>query len=205
LEACVEPLFELSSHPYDVVDLFYLYERYAQWAALGEKNSWARRWTPFENTTAIKLAYQLPAPIGNYAVLQPLLVRRHLPLSAYWTPINREALLALQGGGLAHEVAQRGVRRLLSGYFRWREPAERAGPGFEEVRANTLNGPLKEMVVDLLTQPSGVAVTLLGRQGIQRLLTQHQRAASELQSLGFLITAEVFRQQLAECVPSSTS
>src|SRR5690606_25598541 len=92
-------LSAISKNTYDLLDLFYLYERYALWGAFGERNSWGRRWTPFNNTKAIGLAFHLHAPIGVNCTIHELLVRRHLPIAAFLTPINGADMLLLSGPG----------------------------------------------------------------------------------------------------------
>src|SRR5690606_36956139 len=82
-------------------------------------------------------------PIGDHATLQPLLVQRHLPPSAYWWPINREGLLPLQGGGALHRVSRKLLRRLFDRYWQLREPARREPESFESVRAAAFNAELK--------------------------------------------------------------
>jgi hypothetical protein len=185
-------------NPWDLIDAFYLFERYARWAAFGELNGWTRRWTPFENCHAIRLAQQLPAPIGAYCTLQPMLVRRHLPLAAYLTPVNDESFLFLQGGGSARDITRRVVRRLLRGKQRLtRQQTASKQQSSEALRASLFQGALRPYLEDSLCQNTSVALDLLGKTNTQSLLQRHVARGDQLQPLGFLVTANVFREQVA--------
>ncbi len=71
-------LAENSSDPYDILDQFYLLERYGCWGATSARLPWSAAWTPFEDLAAIRAAYALPSPVGKHCTVMPLLIRRFL-------------------------------------------------------------------------------------------------------------------------------
>jgi hypothetical protein len=54
---------------------------------------------------------------------------------------------------------------------------------------------LSEFLADSLLSRSSVAVELFGVAGVEALLKRHAECRDQLQVLGFLVTAEAFRQQ----------
>lgn len=184
--------------PYDLLDLYYLSERFAVWGSLKERFTWEpdRYWTPFANAPLVRLAFQLPSPVGTEARLHADAVRRYLP-GAYWTPVNAARLLPFErlgGAGAtlnrAYRVGARLARSVSGG---------RSGGGgtpgdgsHERMRAATFAGPLRDTVEGVLGSSTGLSAELLGGDGLGGLLDAHRSHAGidTLQLLGVLVTME---------------
>ena len=113
---------DISRNGFDVLDMFYLYERSARWSHAAALPHLERHCAPFESSALAAMAYRLPAPIGQHCRLQETIIRRWLT-RAYWWRINDDRILPLE--------RVPGVKRLL----RWRRTiASRMGPGSGERR-----------------------------------------------------------------------
>lgn len=179
-----------SQGAHDVLDLFYLLERYGRWGARPACFPWNAVWTPFESVAAIRAALRLPAPRGSWCTAHALLIRRHLPLRAYWTPINAGPFAALQGPGwLRHWLRQGlGVRGLVQQKLERRVQRESATP--DDLRARILAQELQPVVRALLQDSGSLSLELLGASGVERLLSEHESKRNQLPLLGVLLTAE---------------
>lgn len=193
LETSLERLASVSRQPFDLLDLFYLYERYALWGAYGTRITWSPRWTPYNNIAAIRQAYRLPAPIGAHCTVQALLVRRHLPWRASLMPVNGSELLPLGGPGRQRELLRQLLKRVATRLSR--TPRATNGQQPFPSREKIFNHELREQIHDLLLSSASMGVELFGRTGMERVLAEHAERENQLQPLGFLITAEIFRQQ----------
>src|SRR5690606_17582798 len=201
LTQSLDHLALISDNTHDLLDLFYMYERYALWGAYGERSSWTRRWTPYANTSAIRHAYRLPAPIGIHCTVHERLIRRHLPILVYLTPVNGADLLLLSGGGKPRELARRTLKELAkSRWIRGSNSAKLEGGAEPRTRASIFAKELNECLQDSLLSEGSVALDLLGRRGVRDLLTEHRTRENQLQVLGFLVTAEAFRLQARDLV-----
>lgn len=179
-----------SPEAHDVLDLFYLLERYGRWGARPACFPWNAVWTPFESVAAIREALRLPAPRGSWCTAHSLLIRRHLPRLAYWTPINAGPLVALQGPGrVRHWLRQGlGLRGLVQQKLERRVQRSSATP--DDVRARILAEELQPAVRALLQDTGSLSVELLGAPEVERLLTEHASKRNQLALLGPLLTAE---------------
>ncbi|MEY4549107.1 MAG: hypothetical protein RL685_5302 [Pseudomonadota bacterium] len=175
---------------HDVLDLFYLLERYGRWGARPACFPWNAVWTPFESTAAIRAALRLPTPRGSVCTVHELLIRRHLPLRAYWTPINAGPFVALQGPGrVRHWLRQGlGMRGLLQQKLERR--LQRGSSTPDDLRARILAEELEPVVRGLLQDSGSLSVELLGAAAVDRLLSEHASKRNQLPLLGILLTAE---------------
>ena len=99
LNAVVDDYAAFSTNGFDILDMFYLYERMAVWGAATARQTWKDpRWSPFMSTQMIRMAYMMPAPIAHFATIHRESLRRFAP-RAYWIRINGDALLPLEGPG----------------------------------------------------------------------------------------------------------
>lgn len=179
-----------SNEAHDVLDLFYLLERYGRWGARPTCFPWNTVWTPFESVAAIREALRLPAPRGSWCTVHGLLIRRHLPQRAYWTPINAGPLVALHGPGrLRHWLRQGlGLRGVLQQKLERRVQRESATP--DDLRARILAEELQPVVRALLQDAGSLSGELLGAPAVESLLREHASKRNQLALLGPLLTAE---------------
>jgi hypothetical protein len=190
LEETLSALGVHSSHPHDLLDLFYLFERYGRWGARPACFPWNNAWTPFESSAAIREALKLPAPVGNHCTAHGLLIRRHLPARAYWTPINAGQLVPLQGPGQLRQLLRQGlnVRGLLQQKLERKLQGSSVTP--DDVRARFLAEELSPVVRSLLQDQGSLSLDLFGAAGVEQLLAQHGAQRNQLPLIGILLTAE---------------
>ena len=190
-----------STHPHDLLDLFYLFERYGRWGARPACFPWNSAWTPFESSAAIREALKLPAPVGNHCTAHVLLIRRHLPARAYWTPINAGQLVPLQGPGQLRHLLRQGlnVRGLLQQKLERRLQGSSLTP--DDVRARLLAEQLSPVVRSLLQDQGSLSLDLFGAAGVERLLAQHGAQRNQLPLIGILLTAEQWWRLARQLAP----
>lgn len=186
--AALEPL---GQGGYDTLDLLYLYERYGQWGAAGERSTWRRRWTPYESKAALFSAFHLPQPIGTRAVLAPLAVRRFLPARAFWVPVNGSSSLALEGPGRLRSVLRQALHlqgKLQSEFERKLNPKPVTSG---DVRAHWI---VNDYARSLFTETGSFALALFGNERLLALLREQQARRKHSASLAYLLSAEEFRR-----------
>jgi hypothetical protein len=186
---------DISRNGFDVLDMFYLYERSSRWSHAAALPHLERHCAPFESSALAAMAYRLPAPIGQHCLLQEAIIRRWLPRTYWWT-INGERIIPLDGVP--------GMTRLL----RWRRNiARRVGRRLrgkvridqEVMRAALLAGPLGEVMTDSLTAQDSFARAIFSREGLSKMIEAHRTGVKfELEVLGCLLTMERWRQQVTE-------
>lgn len=185
--------------PYDLLDLYYLFERFAVWGSIKERFTWEpdRYWTPFANARLVRLGFRLPAPLGTRTRLHTDAIRRFLP-GAYWVPVNGATILPFERLGApgralnrAYRVAGRLVRRLPGS-----EVSSSGARSHEQLRAEIFAGPLSDTLAAILDSRDSLSAELLGHDGIRGILASHRAAAGiqTLQVLGRLVTMERWHQ-----------
>jgi hypothetical protein len=189
---------DISRNGFDVLDMFYLYERSARWSYAASLPHLERHCAPFESSALTAKAYRLPAPIGQHCLLQEKIIRRWVTRAYCW-PINGSRIIPLDGVP--------GAKRLLQ----WREIIARIGQRLrgkadkkqgldqEVMRAALLAGPLAEVMTDSLMAQDSFASAIFSRQGLSTMIERHRTGVKfELEVLGCLLTMERWRQQVTE-------
>jgi hypothetical protein len=186
--------YDISRNGFDVLDMFYLYERSARWSYAASLPYLERHCAPFESSALAAMAYRLPAPIGHHCPLHHTLIRRWLT-RAYWWRINDDRILPLD--------------RLpgIDGLLRWRRAiASRMGRRLrgrgrseQQVMSALLAGPLGEVMTDSLMAQDSLARAIFSREGLSKMIEAHRTGVKfELEMLGSLLTMERWRQLLTE-------
>src|SRR5690606_16329024 len=99
LLATLDRLSTVSPDAHDLADLFYLFERYCRWGSPGLRQAMGATVVgPFNNSRAIQMAFELPAPIGDVAIIAQV-VKKLGSNRLLWWPVNGREFLWLQGGG----------------------------------------------------------------------------------------------------------
>jgi hypothetical protein len=191
-----------SESAYDVLDLYYLRERFGVWGAITSRTYIENRHlAPLINPPMVRLAYRMPSPIGAHAAYTQECIRRFLP-RAYWLRVNGNELLPLgQCGSLSRVLSytDRLTRRI------WREVGKRFGRNDlkpnegtpDEARSAAFAGPLCDYLRDALTVSGSVAVELFGLNGIEQLLEEHASGSrNNMPILGALVTLEHYRKMI---------
>lgn len=198
LTQSIEVLSGFSKNGYDILDLFYLFERYGIWSNtvyLPHSDSYHFL---FDNFRLISLAYRFPVPIGLHCTFHLEMVRKLLP-RAYWIPVNSKYLLPF-----AHIPTMRRIfsfwnklLKLCSFIKRNRKvvAAQRdATKSFRQVQAEIFAGPLSTLCYDMLADNKSLSCELLGKKGITNLLEKHRTGEqNNLLAIGHLLTIERFK------------
>ena len=190
----VQGFRDISRNAFDVLDMFYLYERSARWSHAASLPHLEHHYAPFESSALVAMAYRLPAPIGQYCLLQETIIRRWLP-RAYWWRINGDRILPLQGvpgvKGLLH------LRRIIASRMGRVRGSVRTD--HEVMCAELLAGPLGEVMTDSLMAQDSLARAIFSRQGLSKMIEAHRTGVKfELEVLGCLLTVERWRHQVTE-------
>ena len=186
---------DISRNGFDVLDMFYLYERSARWSFAASLPHLERHCAPFESSALAAMAYRLPAPIGHHCLLHKTLLRRWLT-RAYWWRINDDRIFPLDRvpgvDGLLRwrRVIARRMGRRLRGRVRRDQ---------EVMSAALLAGPLGEVMTDSLMAQGSLARAIFSREGLSRMIEAHRTGVKfELEMLGGLVTIERWKQQVTE-------
>lgn len=178
------------------LDHFYLRERYALWGSLSWRRLWSGVVCPLGSSRAIGALAQLPNPWGDRR-LQADMMRRYLPTSLYWMPINERDLLPLHGPENHNRFQRRLVKIGATGIRRLRS-AHQGDPSSEKVRAALFANEVYEQVHDALLSQHSLAQQLIERPQLVALLERHRSEQSALRPLGDLVTMDAWYKQLRE-------
>jgi hypothetical protein len=205
LNTVVNDYAAFSANGFDILDMFYLYERMGVWGAATARQTWKDpRWSPFMSIQMIRMAYMMPAPIAHFAAIHRESLRRFAP-GAYWIPINGTKLAPLEGRGsflrLLNEINGRyhhNLGRVLRA-LRFGRPAStnKTNKTMDELVVDFLAGPLLEKVREILLSDGSFSLEIFGRQGVDSLLNEHKsRKANHVEVLGFLTSMERWRTMI---------
>jgi len=201
LMTIIESLGTISSDPLDILDLFYLFERYGRWASMVPRATWARgRYSLFDCPSAVKAAYKLPAPISNNCLLHRTIIKRYTPRAYYWF-VNRESLLPLMSCPPAYSMLTTFLRYRNKAFdrvrrtFRLSKHVQSSEQKWSEISASLL-GPV---FTDVLLNRDSISSCILSRKGLKQILDEHiSKRKNHLQMLGFLMTIEQWRILMEE-------
>ena len=212
LSAVINEYSTMSSNGYDIMDLFYLYERFGVWGAHCRRKPWERRrLSPFSSRKLVRLAYLMPSPIANHARIHQEFIRRYIP-KANWVRINGYRLLPLEQEGKISGLLAKVDRKYQSVIHHTQPLFNRISPvihnrGLEELRADGLTKYLREPLVESVTSKDNLFNDILGKHGLNSLLTQHQRENRlfAVDTLGSLVCIEQWRAQIQKVFQESRS
>jgi hypothetical protein len=192
---------ELCRNPIDLVDLFYVFERFGRWGSFSARATWwAQYFTPFGSTTLIKLGVQLPPPLGFGARLHRAVIRRFLP-SCYYTPlVNGAWCVPLLGHPLLASKFGDTVNRL--GAIKTR--AGRALGGSDQGQAGDqdswsakqMGTAIRPAAQSLLSSGRSIAPQVFKSKDIEEMLTGLGSSDLYLTAIATLLTMERWREQV---------
>jgi hypothetical protein len=195
LERALAGFRQLGARGPDLVDLLYLWERYAHWGAVGYRRPWSHGWTPFATARAVRGFFRYPRAAAKYCNVHARVVHDNLPLRAYLMPVNGTALLPLRGRGQAAYMLRQAqlalslVEKKVISLTR----KQVSDAGVEKIWARMFATDVYDTIHALLVDPRSLAVATFGPASIQSLLDRHRRDQSQLQPLGALVMIEQFR------------
>ncbi|HMP14584.1 MAG TPA: asparagine synthase-related protein [Saprospiraceae bacterium] len=134
----IDELKQLSPQGADILDLFYLHERYCRWGAMGMHFTWYNQYSPFDSPAAVRLGYQLPIPIAQNALLFKEIIRKNLPREL-WTPINNKDILPIY----SNSIGYKGIVKLLHYANEVLDTQKEEGKSKGDVRNNAFQEFLK--------------------------------------------------------------
>lgn len=205
LELALTTFRDFGARGADLVDLLYLWERYAHWGAINYRRPWSHGWTPFATTRAVRGLFRYPRAAGKHCGVHARVIRDHLPLRAYLMPVNGTAFLPLRGRGEAAYMLRQAqlALSLVEKAVIARTRKQISDAGVEKIWAQMFASDLYEPIHALLTDPRSVAIATFGTVQVQALLERHRRDRSQLQPLGALVMVEQLRE-LATAAAANT-
>ncbi len=188
-------LESLSRDAFDLLDLFYIFERMGHWGSTIWRRALGPTFMPFANHRAMSLAFQLPSPVGDHAIVAAI-IRRFAPSWAFWTPVNGADLLFLQGAGRARYAARELLRGSAIVVRNARRRLFRAERTPRQSRIAHMEGALREPIVESLSAAHSVARDLFSPERIAQLSSQRAGVLSELSLLGAILSLDLWRSEL---------
>jgi len=200
LNSVVDEYAAISSNGYDILDMWYLYERMAVWGAAQSRQTWEHpRWSPFFSPQMVRMAYMMPAPIALFATIHHEFLRRFTPRAYwYWVRVNGKLLLFEGGGPIKHLLEkvdnryQSGLRRIQRAMDFGQTMSE--SKNMDQLAHDFLAGPLMETVRGIVMSEGSFALEIFGRHGVESLLNEHKsRRKNHTEVLGLLVSMERWR------------
>jgi len=192
LHDAVERLSQISSLGADLLDLFYVFERYRYWGAMGARFTWQNQYSPFDSPTAVRLAFQLPPPISNGSIVHKTIIWKHLP-DCYFFPINNRELLPLTGEGYLKTLSAKVVGRLLRTLEKVSKK-DQSGKSKGAVRARAFSRYLRAGLDELLLEEDSLACQVFTRNVIENAISTQTSGKSPQVSISKIATVEQFRR-----------
>jgi hypothetical protein len=191
---------ELTHDGHDLLDLFFLYERFGKWALGARLPVEERRYFPYECAALLRRAFRLTAPIFYHCPFHELILHRHLP-KAYWWPLNQRRILPLELQPCVDRLPpHRRAMWVLIKRLRPLLAARYAAPpvkGLENLQMDLFGDMLRHGARDLLTQADGFGAQLFGPANLDRLIDAYMSGDYTYPDpLGALLTLEEWRLQV---------
>jgi hypothetical protein len=197
IKTIINGYHSLGARGADLLDLFYLFERFGRWAALDARGTWfERHYSPFAAPELVAMGFKLPAPLGNAARLHQRIIQRHLPALYFW-PINgKEYLTLLDRKSAARRYGRYACRAVdlgLQALKKW-TATNGSYKTQDQIRAEIFAGHFGEIIRDVLMVEQSFGLRVFGRQNMTKLLDEHRDGtANHLEVLGLLVTMEQWR------------
>ncbi len=198
LKGTITELSKISSHPYDIFDLFYLYERLGQWstrdAALTVETG-VRKYCLFEHPALIRGISQMPAPISQNYALQRKIIKAYAPRSYYKLINDRTFIPAL---------SNRYLRRFIKKAFNVKsklaiQNLSLVKPVEEQIAQKEIDDLLLNYVKERILDVDSVIFTVLSKAMLEKTTQLQSPPSLQLKTLwGHLIEIETWYKQIKE-------
>jgi hypothetical protein len=192
LERAVQSLTQISSDAHDLADLFFFFESVGRWSATLFRPCLGPCFAPFVNHRAVASAFELPAPLGDHAIVAEI-IARFAPRAAFWTPVNGAGLLCLEGRGpwrrTSRELLRLGVKLARTAEQRW-WPAGRTP---KRERLAYLRGPLREALEDGLRSSNSFTRQLFTPAQLEHLLDPRSRDPNHFTIAGAVFSLDLWK------------
>jgi hypothetical protein len=187
---------EISTHGSDLLDLFYLYERFGRWGALDVCGRWFQRYiSPFGNPALVKLAFKLPPPIGSSYQLHKAIIARFLP-GLYYLPINGKDLLTFLDPSIVKISGKFICHSINSAYRKFLESPSysrknRKYLSHDNIRSHYFADTVGKNLYDMFLKTDSFSNILFGKSHTERMINNHiSKKNDHMQLIGPLITME---------------
>lgn len=198
LNSVIDELATFSVNGYDILDMFYLYERFGVWSAGQARQTWKDpRWSPFISSKMVRAAYLMPAPIAKFSTIHYESIRRFTP-KAYWIRANGK-LLIFEGEGPIKSFLKKMDNKYQGSLRRIKRVTKFGGTPSKDKDMNQLvhdflAGPLMEIVREVVISDDSFALKIFGKHGVELLLSEQESGTKNNTGvLGFLVSMERWR------------
>lgn len=185
---------QFSTNGFDILDLYYWYERTGVWDCWENNSPWIpRMWSPFRSKQLKKMSFILPPPIGK-ARLLPKIIKQLWP-NAYWFRINGKRSLPLEDFGNNSSFLTKVDNKLLSYSKKIRNKLSLSkvtaeSDDLEALRRNSFN-VFHPVISDILMAENSFCQAVLGKEKLRQLLSKAQSNNNQdVDIVGVLLTVE---------------
>ncbi|MBN2119591.1 MAG: hypothetical protein JW734_00870 [Candidatus Omnitrophica bacterium] len=205
LSDIINNYLNISNNAADLLDLFYLYERYGRWGSMAANFTWENRFCPFDLPEVVKMGFKLPSPISNDCLLHRTIIKRYLP-EVYCWPVNKSYLLPLIGSSELKVIAQKVINRVLR--FRQRKQyssnINEDAKSHEQKRSEIFAIFLADKMKDMFLDANSISSTVFKKDILNHIICEHEkRSKNYSRLLGILATVEQFRYLVSEVISIS--
>lgn len=183
----------ISGNPFDLLNLFYLYERYCRWGCRVFRNVWVHHvYVLFNSTKLLRLAFQLPSPISQNHLLHRTIIKKYIPESYYWL-INSSTFMP----ALDFPILSKGITLFLHKVrdFLNYLPTSPEEKTVEQINGDIFSVHLSEYIRDTLYSKNSLTSSVFNKQEVEKIVESHiERKEDNLQIIGFMITLEHYKR-----------
>ena len=198
LNSVINELATFSGNGYDILDMFYLYERFGVWGAGQARQTWKDpRWSPFISPQMVQTAYMMPAPIAKFSTIHQESLRRFTP-KTYWIRVNGK-LLFFEGEGSIKQWLKKIDNRYQGSLRRIKRVlnvgnVSRKTKDMNQLVHDFLAGPLLKIVREMIMDDDSFALKIFSKHGVELLLKEHESGVKNNTGvLGYLVSMERWR------------
>ena len=204
----VGTLESISSNGADILNLFYLYERYCRWGPRPCRSTWVtNRFSLFNSPALVRLAYQLPSPICQDYLLYRRIVKKFMPKAYRWL-VNGTTYMPLLGYPKAAKAFSEGMIRLkrAKDALGKRLPSANRKLGVDELAGDIFSTHLADYIRDLLLSDGSLSQQILCRDALEDMLDeQFSGKRNHIHTIGFMVTLEQWKRLLEQARGMATN
>jgi hypothetical protein len=194
----------VARHPMDLLDFYYVFERFGRWGSFSARATWwSQYFAPFSSASLLHLWFQLPPPLGVGSKLHRAILRRYLPScyylplvnDAWFAPLLRYPRLTDRLGGVWTRWGSRAARATRAGSSK-RARATVTRATLDTWSANQILSTVRPVAERLLMSTGSITPRLFPAEQIEGMLGDLRRDPEAMISVGTLLTVERWREQI---------
>lgn len=201
LSKIIETFRLVSTHPADIFNLFYAYERYCRWGSRPLRSTWSRnRYSLFDSPALVRMAFELPAPISHNCLLHRTIIKRFMPRSYFWL-INKKKFMPLYDYPRLSKAFAEGMIRLnkVSGILLRKIGGGASGKSHEQLRGDIFAQQLSDVIRQEILSRNSFSRDLLRKNYLEDIVESHlSRKQDNVHVIGFLVTLERYRKLIGQ-------